>query len=52
MRARARPEYADLSEEASEQFTELVETRALFTYVEDCKPGLLRAGVEVPLSRP
>lgn len=48
MRAWGRPEYPDLSPEAREQFTELVETRALFAYVEDCKRDLLRAGVEVP----
>lgn len=48
MRAWGRPEYAGLSEKAREEFTELVETRALFTYVEDCKRDLLRAGVEVP----
>jgi hypothetical protein len=48
MRAWGRPEYPDLSAEAREQFTELVETRALFTYVEDCKRDVLRAGVEVP----
>jgi len=48
MRAWGRPEYPDLSPEAREQFTELVETRSLFTYVEDCKRNLLHAGVEVP----
>lgn len=48
MRAWGRPEYDDLESEAREQFTELVTTRALFTYVEDCKRDVLRVGISVP----
>ena len=48
MRAWARPEYGDLTPEAREQFTELVRTGSLFTFTEDCKRDVLRAGLTVP----
>lgn len=48
MRAWGHPEYVELEPVAREQFTELVKTGALFTYVEDCKRDVLRAGVNVP----
>lgn len=48
MRAWGRPEYDDLSPEAREQFTELVRTGSLFTFTEDCKRDVLRAGLDVP----
>ncbi|MBL8764813.1 MAG: hypothetical protein JNM07_11150 [Phycisphaerae bacterium] len=48
MRVWGHPEYPDLDGEAREQFTELVRTRSLFTFVEDCKRDVLRAGLEVP----
>jgi hypothetical protein len=48
MRAWGHPEYVDLEPVAREQFTELVETGALFTFVEDCKRDVLRAGVSAP----
>jgi hypothetical protein len=48
MRAWGCPEYDDLAPEAREQFTELVRTGSLFTFVEDCKRDVLRAGLDVP----
>lgn len=48
MRAWGLPDYVGLDERARAQFAELVRTRALFTYVEDCKRDLLRNGVEAP----
>lgn len=48
MRAWGSPDYETIREEAREQFVELVQTGALFTYVEDCKRDVLRAGVEAP----
>ncbi len=48
MRAWSHPEYDDLEPVTCEQFTELVRTGALFTYVEDCKRDVLRAGANVP----
>lgn len=48
MRAWNLPDYESLDDVAREQFTELVRTRALFTYVEDCKRDLVRNGVDVP----
>lgn len=47
IRAWGRPEYGDLDSEAREQFSELVTTGALFSYVEDCKRDVLRAGISV-----
>lgn len=41
LRACGRPEYDDLESEAPEQFTELVTTGALFSYVEGCKRDVL-----------
>lgn len=48
MRAWGQPEYVELEPVAREQFTELVKTDAVFTYIEDCKRDVLRAGVNVP----
>lgn len=48
MRAWGSPEYETIRKEAREQFVELVQTGALFTYVEDCKRDVLRAGIEAP----
>jgi len=48
MRAWGSPDYESIREEAREQFVELVQTGALFTYVEDCKRDVLRAGVDAP----
>ncbi len=48
MRAWGQPEYEELDADARENFTELVNTGALFAYVEDCKRDVLRAGVDAP----
>lgn len=48
MRAWGRPEYAELAADAREQFTDLVRTGSLFTFAEDCKRDVLRAGLDVP----
>ena len=34
--------------ESREAFTELIRTKALFAYVEDCKRAVLRAGISAP----
>jgi hypothetical protein len=48
MRSWGRTELGVLDLVAREQFTELVTTGVLFTYVEDCKRDVLRAGVNLP----
>lgn len=48
MRAWGHPEYDGLEPVAREQFTELVRTGVLFTFVEDCKRDVLRAGIDAP----
>lgn len=48
MRTWGAPEYGQMRPDAREQFTELVRTGALFTYVEDCKRDVLRSGIDAP----
>lgn len=48
MRAWCAPEHEQLRSVARGQFTELVRTGALFTYVEDCKRDVLRSGIDAP----
>lgn len=48
MRAWGQPEYDKLDADARENFTELVNTGALFDYVEDCKRDVVRVGINPP----
>ncbi|MCC6238756.1 MAG: hypothetical protein IT448_00425 [Phycisphaerales bacterium] len=48
MRAWGLPEYEGLGAAARKRFAVLVKTGALFTYVEDCKRDVLRAGLSAP----
>lgn len=48
MRAWGAPKYETIRVEARSHFANLVRTGVLFTYVEDCKRDVLRAGFEAP----